>query len=183
MDTYNKALTNRQGIRAVKLALSLTVMLSTVLGLALTAVHSASAHASVSTEAVQEKGVANPTDSNRLGGDGSITDSLGAWHRIPDYHRSAYAILDTWNNGYASTYVAGRVSVNFSGTGLYISAKGVTIAGLDGDWFRLTSNLNGNGDYSWHHTFLLPYNGMKFRICKDISFLPDTCGSTVTIYN
>lgn len=114
-----------------------------------------------------------------------VTTSVGQSGNIAYADTAATVQLTGFRSGYASGSWNANVWMHkYTGSGCtYIQAKPVASAALDGDWKRKTGNMCGAGYYSAavSDTFYLAYNGVKFRVCKDV-FGADPCGSSVTIY-
>ena len=85
-----------------------------------------------------------------------------------------------------SKYWGGTAKFDNSGsTCIYVQYQYVAVLGLDSGWHRLTGDDCGGaaGSESFSKPTDSAYNGMAFKLCKNVPNGTDPCGSKVTIYN
>jgi hypothetical protein len=95
--------------------------------------------------------------------------------------------LTGWSEGSVRTTASGRITLRSSTSNCYYAQ--IKMVGrwgtVDGDWKKKGSTYCGAGTVSigWSDTFVLGYGGVKFRICRDVSWGLDTCGAASAIIN
>ena len=65
---------------------------------------------------------------------------------------------------------------------VYVQAAPYAVLALDGGWKTVPgSRTCGSATATYNDSFHLAYNGVKFRVCKDVNNAVDPCGSVVRI--
>lgn len=93
--------------------------------------------------------------------------------------------MSYFHSGYSSGSAGGSLYINNTRryACVYMQRAPVARFALDGDWKRSSPDrCSGSGTYGWSDSFRLAYDGFKFRLCRNVAYRPDTCGSSTTIY-
>ena len=93
---------------------------------------------------------------------------------------SGTATLTRFSGGTAKATV--RLNRGSSSRCVYVQAAPYAYAAVDGGWKTVSgSRTCGSSTSYYSDNFHLAYNGIKFRVCQDVSLASDTCGSVTYI--
>lgn len=112
----------------------------------------------------------------------SASAYVGETRSIPSYHGASGSAKLTAFRTYGTAKATVTLRRGSNSYCVYVQAAPYLSLGADGGWKQVPDSRTCSTSTSYYtDSMFLGYDGIKFRICQDIPYAADTCGSVAYI--